>query len=101
MKTGLTRKQKVTEFYFNEHDDLAEIFTHNTNLKERLLAYAKDHPELCQLTEDDEQGGLRFEIDKHRIGIRLTAPYSPERKKSASQYAKQFGIGTKYSLDNQ
>ena len=27
MKTGLTRKQKVTEFYFNEHDDLAEIYT--------------------------------------------------------------------------
>ena len=69
MKTGLTRKQKVTEFYFNEHDDLAEIYTHNTDLKKRLLAYAKEYPELCQLTEDDEQGGLRFEIDKHRIGI--------------------------------
>lgn len=25
MKTGLTRKQTVTEFYFNEHDDLAEL----------------------------------------------------------------------------
>lgn len=31
MKTGLTRKQKVTEFYFSEHDDLAEIYTHNTD----------------------------------------------------------------------
>ena len=57
MKTGLTRKQKITEFYFNEHDDLAEIYTHNTDLKKRLLAYAKEYPELCQLTEDDEQGG--------------------------------------------
>ena len=80
MKTGLTRKQKVTEFYFNEHDDLAEIYTHNTDLKKHLLADAKAYPELCQLIEDDEQGGLRFEIDKHRIGIRLTAPYSPERR---------------------
>ena len=79
MKTGLTKKQKVTEFYFNEHDDLAEIYTHNADLKKRLLAYAKEYPELCQ----------------------LTAPYSPERKKSASQYAKQFGIGTKYLLDDQ
>jgi hypothetical protein len=33
MKTGLTKKQKVTEFYFNERDDLAEIYTHNTDLK--------------------------------------------------------------------
>ena len=88
MKTGLTRKQKVTEFYFNEHDGLAEIYTHNTVLKNRLLAYAKEYPELCQLTEDDEQGGLRFEIDKRRIGIRLTAPYSPERRAAARNYAK-------------
>ena len=92
MKTGLTRKQKVTEFYFNEHDDLAEIYTHNTDLKKRLLAYAKEYPDLCQLTEDDEQGGLRFEIDKHRIGIRLTAPYSPERRAASSQRAKHNPI---------
>ena len=89
MKTGLTRKQKVTEFYFNEHDNLAEIYTHNTDLKKRLLAYAKEYPELCQLTEDDEQGGLRFEIDKHRIGIRLTAPYSVERLAAARILAKK------------
>ena len=46
-------------------------------------------PALCQLTEDDEQGGLRFEIDKHRIGLRLTAPYSSERRAAASQKAKE------------
>ena len=88
MKTGLTRKQKVTEFYFNEHDDLAEIYTHNTDLKKRLLAYANEYPELCQLTDDNGQGGLRFEIDKSRISIRLTAPYSEERRKRASERAK-------------
>ena len=89
MKTELRRKQKVTEFYFNEHDDLAEIYTHNTDLKKRLLAYAKEYPELCQLTDDNEQGGLRFEIDKHRIGIRLTAPYSPERRAASSRRGKE------------
>ena len=94
MKAGLTKKQKVTEFYFNEHDDLAEIYAHNTDLKKPLLAYAKEYPELCQHTEDDQQGGLRFKIDKHRISIRLTAYYSEMRKKSASQHAKQFGIET-------
>lgn len=31
------------------------------------------HPDLCQLIEDDEQCGLRFEIDKHRISIRTRA----------------------------
>ena len=50
-----------------------------------------EFPELCQQTDDDEQGGLRFEIDKSRISIRLTAPYSEARKRAASERAKNNG----------
>ena len=49
-------------------------------------------PKLCQLTDDDAQGFLRFEIDKSRIRIRLTAPYSKERRKAASEFAKKQGF---------
>ena len=89
MKTGLTKKQKVTEVYYNAKDPTAEVYTHDTKLKTRLLEYAAKVPELCQQTEDDEQGGLWFEIDKSRISIRLTAPYSQERKDAASKLAKK------------
>ena len=89
MKTGLTKKQKVTEVYYNAKDPLAEVYTHDTNLKKRMRKYAEKYPELCQLTDDDGQGGLRFEIDKSRISIRLTAPYSEERRNAASIKAKQ------------
>ena len=92
MRTGLTKKQKVTEVYYNAKDPTAEVYTHDTKLKKRLMAYAAKFPELCQQIDDDEQGGLRFEIDKSRISIRLTAPYSEERRKSASELAKQRGI---------
>lgn len=92
MKTGLTRREKVTEVYFNAKDPTAEIYTHDTALKKRLLAYAEKHPGLCRQTDDDEQGGLRFEIDKRRLSIRLTAPYSEERRRAASEYAKKHGI---------
>ena len=95
MKTGLTKKQKTTDVYYNAKDPLAEVYTHDTNLKKRLRKYAAKYPELCQLTEDDGQGGLRFEIDKSRISIRLTAPYSEDRRKAASELAKQRGIHTK------
>ena len=88
MKTGLTKKQKVTEVYYNAKDPTAEVYTHDTKLKKRLLEYAAKFPELCQQTDDDEQGGLRFEIDKSRISIRVTAPYSEERRKAASAQAK-------------
>ena len=96
MKTGLTKKQKNTELYFNAKDPMAEIYTHDTKLKRRLLEYAEKYPQLCQLTEDDEQGGLRFEIAKERISIRLTAPYSEERKSNARKWAKENGLRGKY-----
>ena len=89
MKTGLTKKQKVTEVYFNERDGLAEVYTYNTELKKRLIAYAAKYPDLCHQTEDDEQGGLRFEIDKHRISLHLTPPYSSDRRRAASEHAKK------------
>ena len=89
MKKIPKKKRKVTELYFNEYDGTAEIYTYNTKLKKRLTTYAATYPDLCQLTEDDENGGLRFEIDKHRISIRLTAPYSVERIKAAREHAKQ------------
>ena len=79
MKKIPKKKRKVTELYFNEYDGIAEIYTYNTKLKKRLTAYAATYPDLFQLTEDDENGGLRFEIDKQRVSIRLTAPYSEDR----------------------
>ena len=94
MKTGLTKKQKVTEVYYNAKDPTAEVYTHDTKLKKRLLEYAAKFPELCQQTDDDEQGGLRFEIDKSRISIRLTAPYSKERRQATSKRAQLTGIHT-------
>ena len=95
MKTGLTKKQKITEVYYNAKDPLAEVYTHDTKLKKRLRDYAEKYPELCQLTDDNGQGGLRFEIDKSRISIRLTAPYSENRRRAASELAKTQGIHTK------
>ena len=92
MKTGLAKKQKVTEVYYNAKDPAAEVYTHDTKLKKRLLKYAAKFPELCQQTYDDEQGGLRFEIDKSRISLRLTAPYSEARRKAASDLARKYGF---------
>ena len=40
MRTGLTKAQKITEIVFDEKDSLIHIRTHNTDLKNRLAAYA-------------------------------------------------------------
>lgn len=33
MKTGLTKKQKVTELFYNAKDSIAEVYTNDTKLK--------------------------------------------------------------------
>ena len=88
MKTGLTKRQKATCIYFDESSKTVEIQTHNTALKKWLTQYAAEHPDLCRQTDDDEQGGLTFEIDRRRFAVRLTAPYSDERRHAASELAK-------------
>ena len=89
MRTGLTTKQKTTVIYFDEQSRIIEVQTHNTDLKKRLTAFAAKYPQCCRQTDDDEQGGLTFEIEKGRLSFRLTAPYSEERRKAASYAAKQ------------
>jgi len=89
MKTGISKKQKATNIYFNEADDMIEVSTYNTALKNRLTDYASKYPSECRLIDDDENGCLIFEIKKGRFGFKLTAPYSEERRIAASNLAKK------------
>ena len=69
MRTGLTKKQKITVIYFDEHSRIIEVQTHNTDLKKRLTAFAAKYPQCCRQTDDDEQGGLTFDIEKGRLSF--------------------------------
>lgn len=89
MKTGLTKRQKTTAIIFDEQGDMIEVQTHNTDLKNRLTEYTFKYPKECHQTDDDEQGGLTFEIRKGRLSFRLTAPYSRERCRKCSDLAKK------------
>ena len=72
-----------------------EIDTHNTNLKHWLTAYAKAHPDLCKIVSEDSDSGMTFAIDKRRCSLRLTAPYSEERREATRELAKQSGVHTR------
>ena len=96
MITNKKKNEKTTEIYFDETPAPVVIRTHNTALKKRLLAYTDKHPDLCRLTDDDELGYLSFEIDKDRFSIRLTAPYTEERRQLAR--AKMIEINNKEEI---
>ena len=89
MRTGPTKQEKTTEIYFDEKDPTIFIRTHNTDLKNKLTAYAAAHPGECRQTDaDPDTGCMEFEIRKGRFSFRLTAPYREERRKAASEAAK-------------
>ena len=93
MRTGLTKSQKITEICFDEKEPLIHIRTHNTDLKNRLTVYDAQHPsECCQTDADPDTGCMEFEIRKGRFSFRLTAPYSEERRRAASEAAKKCGV---------
>ena len=89
MRTGLIKSQKITEICFDEKEPMIHIRTHNTDLKNRLTAYAVAHPDQGRQTDaDPDTGCMEFDIAKGRFSFRLTAPYSEERRKAARQYAR-------------
>ena len=89
MKTGLSKKQKATNIYFNEADRMIEVCTYNTALKNRLTEFAGKYPSECRLIDDDGNGCLAFEVSKGRFAFKLTAPYDESRRKAASELAKK------------
>lgn len=88
----LTKYEKETIILTSEGDDTYSVFTYNAALKRRLADFAKKHPENCRLeSEDRVYGNQTYVIDKARLSIRLTAPYSEERRKASSERAKHQG----------
>ena len=76
----LTKYEKETIVLFNEGEDTAHIQTYNAGLRNRLAAFSKKYPDLCRLEKTYEQGGVSYVL------------YSEERRRKASENAKQNGF---------
>ena len=92
-KIKLSKYEKETIILSSEGDSTYSVYTYNPALKRRLAEYTKEYPEFCYLEwEDRETGSQTYVIDKARMSIRLTAPYSKARRKAMSEYAKEHGF---------
>ncbi len=87
-----TKRDRDPEIYYNQSNAPMLIRTNDPKLIRKLNALAADFPELCKLTEEDEICGSYFEVDKHRVSIHVTRPYSEERRQRQSQWAKENGL---------
>ena len=89
-KQRLNKYERETILLTSEGDDTWDIYTFNTDLKNRLRKFAAQHPDLCKLEEENKElGSVSYTIQKSRVSIRLIAPYSEARRKAASEYAKK------------
>ena len=76
-----------------EGDDTYSVYTFNAALKRRLAGFAKKYLELCRLESEDKKIGCQsYVISKARLSIRLTAPYSEQRRRAARERAKAEGF---------
>ena len=95
--TRLTKYEKETIILTNEADDFYEVYTFNSALKKKLAAYAKKYPDLCSLKEMTKEGSATYVVDKARLSLRLTEPYSEARKQAAREQARAQGLGGRTS----
>ena len=95
-KHRLNKYERETILLTSEGDDTWDIYTFNTDLKNRLKRFAAQHPDLCKLKEENKElGSVSYTIQKSRVSIRLIAPYSEARRKAASEYGKKNGFEKK------
>ena len=90
-KNHLTKYEQETILNYNREEQDAAIYTHDPKLKRRLAEFASKHPEVARLESRNGFGGETYVIDKRRVSIRLTAPYSEERIQFARNHSRQFG----------
>lgn len=96
----LSKYEKETIILTSEGDDTYSVYTFNAGLKRRLADFAKKYPAVCHLESEDKKIGCQsYVIDKARLSIRLTAPYSEARREAARESAKERGFSPKPTVE--
>ncbi len=92
----LTKYEKETIILTSEGDDTYSVYTFNAGLKRRLADFSKKYPAVCRLENEDKKIGYQsYVVDKARLSIRLTAPYSEARREAARDHAIEHGFKQK------
>lgn len=92
MKCRLTKYEKETIILFNKAEPTANIYTYNTALKNRLEKFSKANPSCAKLITTYPCSAVSYEVDKKRLSIRFTAPYTEEHREKIRKYAKEHNI---------
>lgn len=85
----LTKYEKETVILYNQSNERVNITTYDPALRRKLKDYAEKYPELCRrLDKGKYPDYVEYEIEKDRLSVRFTPPYSEERKQAAAERAR-------------
>ena len=90
MSEGLSKLEMETVILYNEEENTASVYTHNTKLMEKLERLAQKYPSLIYPEKQLENGAATYIVPKRCVCIR--EPFSDARRKAASEAAKKAGI---------
>lgn len=74
------KKGQTTDIFFDDYYHTVTIITYNYKLKKKLAKFYQEHPECCRKIYEDDDGGVRYEVEKSRMSIRFISPCSEEKK---------------------
>ena len=73
-----TKYEKETIIHFNQDEDTATVYTHNTRLKNKLFLMGQEYPDNCKFLSENGDGGVTYRIDKSMVSVRK--PYDEQRR---------------------
>ena len=98
---NLTNIEKETIILFNEGEDTAEIYTFNKKLISKIRKKCQQHPDIFEITKEDNHGGVTCQLPKKRLSVVLTSPPSLENSLASSQRAKERNaLGLNLAVDD-
>ena len=85
----LEPSERETIILFSDADDTASVYTFDKKLKARLKELHRRQPDKIYPDSNGRSGSVCFIVPKNCLSIR--EPYSEERRRAASERAKQAG----------
>lgn len=87
---GLSQYEMETILLYNQAEPTASVYTHDPKLIKKLRPLSEKYPDKIYPERKEHPGAVSYIVPKSCVSVR--EPFSDERRRAASQRAKQAGI---------
>ncbi len=87
----LSKEERETHIWFNEAEQMAEVYTINSRIKRKLKELSETYPDRVKFINEDKYGFVRYLVDKTLISIRKPMDIADTDQRKNSTISKSFG----------